>query len=496
MRPFQFFRMMNCALVIAVCQVQIVCADWPQFRGRNSDGIGRGSVPIVFGPGSNEQWRVPIPPGHGSPCVVGDRICVTAYREQDRSLLVICLDRDTGRELWTRERIVDSLEKGHPSFNPASSSPSGDSECVVAYFGSYGLLCFDWEGELQWEKKMPLAKSFGGNAASPILTDDSLILYRGNYVDHYLICLEKKTGKTQWRVPHDEKFTGEMACTACPIVNEDQVICHTARGIQSYKLADGELVWSAKCATTATSTPVISGEQVIVAAWNKLGEPDLRPPFPTHESMVSKHDTNSDGLIERKEFPKLWIFHRPQGIEAAMNGAPVSWRHADQDGNGFLTQQEWSKAVEGFEKFRDGYETHGLISIPLSSRGFVGADEVRTLISDGIPEVPSPIVDDGLAYLVKNGGVLTCIDLATGERRYRMRTRGSGTHYASPLIANGHLYSFAGNGRVSVIRLYPEAEVVSVNEMGDGVYATPAIVDGTIYIRTHNAIAAYSGDAL
>ena len=46
------------------------------------------------------------------------------------------------------------------------------------------------------------------------------------------------------------------------------------------------MVWTAKCATTATSTPVLAGDEVVVAAWNKLGEPDLRPPFPTFDELL------------------------------------------------------------------------------------------------------------------------------------------------------------------------------------------------------------------
>jgi outer membrane protein assembly factor BamB len=235
----------------------------------------------------------------------------------------------------------------------------------------------------------------------------------------------------------------------------------------------------------------LAGDEVIVAAWNKLGEPDLRPPFPTFDELITKHDKNQNQLIEKNEFPKLWIFHRPEGIEAAMNGAPVSWKHANKNGDAKLTREEWKKAVDELERFREGYETHGLLAIPIDSQGFVAADQVRSLLTDGIPEVPSPVFDGTHIYLVKNGGLLTCIDLAKGERVYRTRTRGKGTHYASPLIADGKLYTFAGNGQISVIELGTSHRILAQNEMQDGVYATPAIVDGIIYVRTHSALHAF-----
>ncbi|MDE0863835.1 MAG: PQQ-binding-like beta-propeller repeat protein [Rubripirellula sp.] len=466
-------------------------ADWPQFRGNNSDGIGTGSPPIEFGPGKNELWKTSLPSGHSSPCISGDRIFVTTYNNDTPAVAVVCMNRMTGEILWEKSIRVEKLEKGHPSFNPASSSPCCDDQCIIAYFGSHGLICLDLDGNQLWEKELPLTKSFSGNATSPMIAGDNVILYRGNYVDHYLVCFDKQTGEQRWHVPQKEKFTGEMACTACPIIAGDKLICHTARSVQAFDIKTGQTVWTAKCATTATSTPVLAGDEVIVAAWNKLGEPDLRPPFPTFDELIAKHDKNQNQLIEKNEFPKLWIFHRPEGIEAAMNGAPVSWKHANKNGDAKLTREEWKKAVDELERFREGYETHGLLAIPIDSQGFVAADQVRSLLTDGIPEVPSPVFDGTHIYLVKNGGLLTCIDLAKGERVYRTRTRGKGTHYASPLIADGKLYTFAGNGQISVIELGTSHRILAQNEMQDGVYATPAIVDGIIYVRTHSALHAF-----
>ncbi|MEM1071164.1 MAG: PQQ-binding-like beta-propeller repeat protein, partial [Planctomycetota bacterium] len=247
----------------------------------------------------------------------------------------------------------------------------------------------------------------------------------------------------------------------------------------------------AQCATTATSTPLIVDQEVIVAAWNKLGEPDLRPPFPRFDELIAEHDQNENGSIERSEFPKLWIFHRPEGIEAAMNGAPISWRHANPNGDSKIEEDEWTKIITGLERYRAGAETHGLIAIPLDSEGFVPTEKVRKLVIDGIPEVPSPVSDGKYVYLVKNGGLLTCIDVASGERVCRMRTRGRGTHYASPLVADGRLYTFAGDGRISVIDIQDSPEILAVNEMQDSVYATPAIMDGVLYVRTHSALFAF-----
>ena len=473
----------------------VAMADWPQFRGPNSAGKASGpSPPIEFGPGKNDLWRVPMGSGHSSPCIVGSSIFLTIYDETQKQLAVICIDRSSGQTRWKRIAPTEQIEKGHPSFNPASSTPTSDGQRVVAYFGSFGLICFDMEGQELWRIRMPLAKSFAGNATSPAIVGDRVILYRGTYVDHFLLAVDKQSGKELWRVPQDEAFTGEMACTACPIVAGDRLIVHTARSIQAFDIATGRRVWVAKCNTTATSTPVVAGDEVLVAAWNKMGEPSLRPPFPSFEKLLADHDKNQDGQIARDELPTLWIFHRPDGAEAPMNGGTVGFKFADRDKNRGITAEEWSTTVDQLERFRSGYDTHGLLAIPIDSQGLLEADEIRTLETQGIPEVPSPLYHDGYVYFVKNGGILTCLDVKTGQRVYRTRTGGRGTHYASPVIADGKIYSAAGDGQVSVLELGPEPEILAINDMQDGVYATPAIVDGTIYVRTHSALHAFQGE--
>ena len=479
-------------LAASMLVVNVAIADWPQFRGLNSAGVAAGpSPPIEFGPGKNQLWQVPMASGHSSPCVVGDAIVMTTYEEKRKKLAVVCIERSSGQTRWQRDVPTHQIEKGHPSFNPASSTPACDGRRVVAYFGSFGLICFDMSGQKLWEFKMPLAKSFAGNATSPAIVGDRVILYRGNYIDHFLLAVDKKSGKELWRVPQDEPFTGEMACTACPIVAGDRLIVHTARSLQAFDISTGRQIWVAKCATTATSTPVLAGDDVIVAAWNKMGEPSLRPAFPTFKRLIAEHDKNDDNRINRDELPTLWIFHRPDGAEAPMNGGTVRFDQADKNRDRGISADEWAATVRELERFRAGYDTHGMLAIRIDSEGLVGADKIRTLETQGIPEVPSPLYDGNHIYFVKNGGILTCLDVKTGRRVYRMRTGGRGTHYASPLIADGKIYTIAGDGRISVLTLGANPEILATNDMQEGVYATPAIVDGTFYVRTHSALFAF-----
>ncbi len=75
---------------------------------------------------------------------------------------------------------------------------------------------------------------------------------------------------------------------------------------------------------------------------------------------------------------------------------------------------------------------------------------------------------------------------------FQNRSGGTGNHYASPVIADGKLYTTSGNGRISVVQLGPEPKILAKNEMGERTYATSAIVDGVIYVRTHKSLFAFA----
>ena len=429
--------------------------------------------------------------GHSSPCVVGNSIYLTTYDAGAKQLELVSINKSNGETNWRRTINAPKIEKGHPSFSPASSTPACDGERVVAYFGSFGLVCFSVGGEKQWEIPMPLTKSYSGNATSPVIVGDSVVLYRGNYVDHFLLAVDKRTGKELWKVPQTERFSPDMACSSCPIISGDNLLIHSARSIQAFNISDGQQIWQLKCRTTATSTPIIAGNEVLITTWNQTGEPDLTPEVPSFEKLVADNDKNNDGVISKNEYPRLMIFHRSEGTEAPQNGFPLFFRFADSNKDGKIVNAEWAKIASRLAEERKKYVPHGLLAVPIDSRGEVTADSIRKLENQGIPEVPSPLYHNGLVYFVKNGGVLTCLDHKTGKRVYRIRTKGRGTHYASPIIADSKLYTASGNGVITVIKLGSEPDILAVNQMKDATYATPAIVDGMVFVRTHTKLFAF-----
>src|SRR5262245_25547839 len=103
-------------------------SNWPQFRGPNSSGIAASdsALPIEFGPNRRVLWKQPLPPGHSSPALWGDRIFLTSFDKKTSKLEVLCLARKNGDILWRRPIAAEKIEKTHAVSNPANATPAVD----------------------------------------------------------------------------------------------------------------------------------------------------------------------------------------------------------------------------------------------------------------------------------------------------------------------------------------------------------------------------------
>ncbi len=117
--------------LVASCGVADA-GSWPQFRGPNGSGRPENDakLPTDIGPDKHVIWRTALPPGHSSPVIAGNRIFVTAVR--DEKLWTIGLDRKSGKVLWEREAAHEELEEIHSIGSHAQSSPTTDGELVSA----------------------------------------------------------------------------------------------------------------------------------------------------------------------------------------------------------------------------------------------------------------------------------------------------------------------------------------------------------------------------
>src|SRR6185436_5539202 len=251
-----------------------------QFRGPNGSGVAQqGNPPIHFGPTSNVLWKIESPAGHSSPCVWADHIFLTAA--DSTTLETLCIDRWTGKVLWRQAAPASKVEPTHRLGSPATPTPATDGERVYVYFGSFGLLAYDFNGKEQWRKPLNTPVVEFGTSASPILAGDLLIQVCDQDLDSYLLAVNRQTGKTVWKTVRPE-FRRSFAT---PFVWQhggvEDLVVPGSLWLKSYNLKDGSERWTVSgTSRVACSSPTAGGDMLFSASWNIGGDPDSRITMP------------------------------------------------------------------------------------------------------------------------------------------------------------------------------------------------------------------------
>ena len=262
------------ACLVAAAALPPACADdWSHWRGPQGNGVApEARPPLEFGPGRGERWKVEIPGrGTSSPVVRADRVFVTtAVPAADDGTLdfrVICLDRATGRQRWSRTVVTARPhEATHPTNTFASASPCVDDERVYAHFGSRGLFCLSLDGEPLWDRDfgdMQIRNGFG-EGSSPTLHGDVILVPWDHEGPSALHCLDARSGTTRWETPRDEPSGWCTPLVAADRAGTLQVIMNGQNAARGYDLATGRELW--RCAGQ-TARPCASGVAADGVAW-------------------------------------------------------------------------------------------------------------------------------------------------------------------------------------------------------------------------------------
>ncbi len=180
------------------------------------------------------------------------------------------------------------------------------------------------------------------------------------------------------------------------------------------------------------------------------------------------------------------ILSRQDGDGEGDHPLTLFFRFLDEDRSGTITGPEWGKIFE----WLGGFE-HANALLAIRPGTAEKEAEVVWQHSKGVPECPSPLYYRGNLYLVKNGGMVSCFDAATGEVHYQGRLDSRGPHYASPVAGDGKIYSASARGRVTVFEAGEALKVLARNDLGERIMATPALVDGKVYVRTEENLYAF-----
>jgi outer membrane protein assembly factor BamB len=455
--------------------------DWSQFRGPNGSGVSETTgLPVEFGPRKNVIWKTALPAGHSSPVLTRNRIFITAHtQEKDNyKLLVFCLDRQTGGVLWQHE--VPRLRTGRLQLvnGPASPSPVTDGTNVYVFFQEFGLISYDGAGKERWKLPLGPFNMFYGFGASPILVDDTVVLpVDQDSPSSYLIALDKNSGRVRWKVDRPVVISGySTPIIYQPSQGPKQIIVPESFQLSAYSVADGHRVWWVRgLACEMKSIASHDAEYLYINGWgfptNQPGQQVKTIPF---EEGLARYDKNGDHLIAKSEI---------SGTETMDKILSAAFEAFDTDRDDKLNAKDW-------EVFRAMMASeNGLLAIKLGGQGDQTATAIRWRYQKPVPQVPSTLLYKGVLYMINDSGILISFDPATGSVIKQGRLRGAiDKYFSSPVAADDKVFLIGEGGAVSVLQAAGQWEILAVNELDDECFATPAIADGRIYIRTRSAL--------
>ena len=132
---------------------------------------------------------------------------------------------------------------------------------------------------------------------------------------------------------------------------------------------------------------------------------------------------------------------------------------------------------------------NALFAVRPGGRGELTDAHIAWKHTRSLPYVASPLFHQGRVYTVRSGGLASCYDAKTGDVIYRDERLGAlGDYYASLTAAEGNVYAISQRGVVTVFSGSGALEVLAHNDLGETVMATPALVDGSLYVRTESKL--------
>ena len=404
-------------------------AGWPQWRGPGGQARAASAAPLRWGAGENILWKRAVGGrGHSSPIVVGDLLFLTTA-------------------------ISGDIAPG--------------AKAIVHFMG-------------------------GGEFLHP----DSLGADRR--LDVVLVALDRRSGSVRWRravrsgaLPFDNRHRVGSYANPTPVSDGERVIAwFGTQGLHAFTL-DGEAVWSRDFGGVGTmgmgvaSSPVLVPELGLVAVQNDVEQ--------GNGSFLAAIETATGATrwrVERKQ-PAGWA--TPAVVRAADGTSLIV-----AVGAGEIVAYE---AAGGAERWRvEGLSSNAAPSPVASGDGVVfaaaGYPSKRVLalgVEDGSllwsyrkgqGYVPSPVFHRGMLYLVSDGGILTALDGRTGEVVYEGgRMPLPSRFFSSPVVAGERLYLTSEDGDTHIIRAGARFSVLATNGLDEPVMASPAVVDGALYLR-------------
>lgn len=429
------------ALGIASAAATASADNWPQWRGAKHDGIStEKNLPTKWTKTEGVAWRLPLPgPGGATPVVWGDRIFLTslgseADGEAD-AILTLCVSTD-GKILWKKKLGSGSRPARGDEGNFASPSPSTDGKHVWAFCGSGDLACYDFDGKEVWHF---------------------------NVQDRY------------------GRFSIQFGMSSTPVLDGDRLYLQLIHG-------------EGKAETR---------EAVVVALDKATGKEIWKQPRPSEAYAENEHSYASPTLYRDGKLEFLLTHGADYIVAHRLTDGGEIWRSAGL--NAPLGDKKYNPTLR---LVASPLAVPGMIVVPSAKNGPVLAlrpDGKGDITNDSsarlwtraqnTPDVPSPLVVDGLVYLCRENGVLLCLDAKSGDEIYQEPTDPKrGRHRSSPVFSDGKVYLIArDSGTINVVKAGREFDLLASNVLDEPIAASLVVSNGRIYIRSFAALYAIGG---
>ena len=415
---------------------------WPSFRGPDASGVeAAGQPPLTWdvAAGTNVAWKTPIPGlGHSSPVVWGDRIFVTS---------AVPLPGPGGDAGVDADSTVTLKEVG--------SIPNHARH-------AWRLYCLDRAtGRVLWERTahegMPKAKRHAksSQASATAATDGTHVVAMMGSEGLYAFDM---AGTPLWtknlghlNLGYVDDKNEEWGPGSSPVIYDGVVIVQNDRHADSYVVA----------------FDVRTGQE----KW-RVGRDEM-PSWATplvHRGTRTTVVTNSPKAI--------------RGHDAA-TGKEL-WQVAD----GTQVKVPTPVAFEDLVIVTGGWPTGGRPILAIRA----ATGEVAWKLERGSPYTTTPLVYEGVLYVLVDNGVLSAYDARTGRRFYQQRlARDAGGFSASPVAAAGRVYLSSEDGVMFVVRTGRTYALLARNDMKEMLLASPAVVGDTLLVRTRTHVVALRG---
>lgn len=423
------------------------------------------------------KWSAELPVGQSSPLVSQGKVFVTGFDGDQKKLVTIAFDELSGKELWRKAIQVERIEEYHPQTGTgAPATPACDGKHVYIFFGSYGLLCYDLDGNLVWEHRIGPFRDEYGAGSSPILLDDKIILNQDHDVNSFVAAFDRASGKELWRTPRPDAVRSYSTPVIWKHDGRKEILVAGALELAAYDPADGQkLWWTYGLARIVIPMPMADGKRIYMASWAPGGDASSRISLEPWDEAVGKWDANKDGELSRTEIKDPNVLDR--------------FFRMDLDQNGRLNETEWNRHAEVFRRAQNA-----LLAIePSKDRGQLPEEDVVWKYPRGAPYVSSPLFDGEAIWMVKDGGIVTKIEAATGKRLAEERLAGPGSYYASPVAGDGKVYFCSERGVVSILAAKGDWQILASRDFHQRIDATPAIDGERFFLRTETKLYCFGG---